>query len=193
MHLADIAFSFGIVHYPARGVYRRTSRDSRVMFMSHGCTYCRRPVPSRRHFSHRPLNMQRTDARAAKLERQRRENRAPGAATCRARLLPQGRRAPGQVVGGVAAGDVSMIGRCSVDPLMLSLATAVETRGRCRRLLPRSWGEISQRRRRDASAPCRVLLSLLRRRVVCRDTDRQLVFDPQSLPCPSVQTVVAVD
>lgn len=92
--MADIAFSFGIVHYPARGVYRRTSRDSRVMFMSHGCTYCRRPVPSRRHFSHRPLNMQRTDARAAKLKRQRRENRAPGAATCRARLLPQGARPP---------------------------------------------------------------------------------------------------
>lgn len=63
------------------------------MFMSHGCTYCRRPVPSR-HFSHRPQNMQRTDARAAKLERQRRENRARGAATCRARLLPQGARPP---------------------------------------------------------------------------------------------------
>lgn len=152
------------------------------MFMSHGCTYCRRPVPSR-HFSHRPQNMQRTDARAAKLKRQRRENRAPGAATCRARLLPQGARPPRarpsrrRRCGGRRFSDWSLL----VDPLMLSLATAVETRGRCRRLLPRSWGEISQRRRRDASAPCRVLLSLLRRRVVCQDTDRQLVFDSQSI------------
>lgn len=96
------------------------------MFMSHGCTYCRRPVPSR-HFSHRPQNMQRTDARAAKLERQRRENRAPGAATCRARLLPQGARPPGarpsrrRRCGGRRFNDWSLL----VDPLMLSLATAV--------------------------------------------------------------------
>lgn len=96
------------------------------MFMSHGCTYCRRPVPSR-HFSHRPQNMQRTDARAAKLERQRRENRAPGAATCRARLLPQGARPPRarpsrrRRCGGRRFNDWSLL----VDPLMLSLATAV--------------------------------------------------------------------